>query len=399
MRTVASAAGGAGAFLSGPMSALPPLSLYVHLPWCVSKCPYCDFNSFAAGSRIQRERYLDALVADAAREADAVAGREIVSVFFGGGTPSLFSPREIARLLTTIEARFAIRADAEITMEANPGTVESADPAGYRDAGVNRLSIGAQSFSAASLARLGRIHGPDDTRRMVERARAGGFDNINLDLMYALPEQATADAVADIDAAVELAPEHLSWYQLTLEPNTVFHARPPAGLPDEDTAAGIAAAGRERLAAAGYVPYEVSAYARDGRRCRHNLNYWTFGDYAAIGAGAHGKLTLPDGVRRYRKPANPGSYMHAIETGAPVSTHDVGEADRVFEFMLGALRLEDGFDEALFAARTRLDPARLGAAAAAAIDRGLIERDAGACWRPTELGRRFLNDLQAAFLP
>jgi oxygen-independent coproporphyrinogen-3 oxidase len=381
------------------MSGLPPLSLYVHLPWCVSKCPYCDFNSFAAGSRMQRERYLDALVADAGREAEAVAGRELVSVFLGGGTPSLFSPREIARLLAAIGARFAVRPDAEITMEANPGTVESADPGGYREAGVNRLSIGAQSFSADSLARLGRIHGADDTRRMLERARSGGFDNINVDLMFALPGQTPADAVADIDAAIELAPEHISWYQLTLEPNTVFHARPPAGLPDDDVAAGIGDAGRQRLAAAGYVSYEVSAYARNGRRCRHNLNYWTYGDYAAIGAGAYGKLTSTDGVRRYHKPANPGSYMHAIERGAPVVTSDVDAADRVFEFMLGVLRLADGFDEALFAARTGLDPLRLAEAAAGAVERGLIERDPGARWRPTDLGRRFLNDLQAAFLP
>lgn len=377
---------------------LPPLSLYVHLPWCVSKCPYCDFNSFAAGSRIQRERYLDALVADAAREAQAVAGREVISVFLGGGTPSLFSAREIARLLATVRTRFAVRPDAEITMEANPGTIESADPAGYREAGVNRLSIGAQSFSAASLERLGRIHGPEDTRRMVERARAAGFDNINLDLMFALPEQTPAEAIADIDAAVELEPEHVSWYQLTLEPNTVFHARPPAGLPDDDAAAAIGRAGRRRLDAAGYAPYEVSAYARAGRRCRHNLNYWTFGDYAAIGAGAHGKLTSAGGVRRYRKPSNPGSYMRAIESGAAIEASDVGPEDRVFEFMLGAVRLEDGFDEALFAARTGLEPARLAEAAAEAVDRGLIERDPSARWRPTDLGRRFLNDLQAAFL-
>ncbi len=381
------------------MTALPPVSLYVHLPWCVSKCPYCDFNSYAAGSRIQRERYLDALVADAVREADAVAGREIVSLFLGGGTPSLFSPREIARLLAALRARFDFAADAEITMEANPGTVESADPAGYREAGINRLSIGAQSFSAESLTRLGRIHGPDDTRRMVERARRAGFDNINLDIMFALPAQSADDAMADIDAAIELAPEHVSWYQLTLEPNTVFHARPPARLPDDDTAAAIGAAGRRQLARAGYAAYEVSAYARQGRRCRHNMNYWTFGDYAAIGAGAHGKLTSPDGVRRYRKPANPGSYMHAIETGAPLETSDVDAADRLFEFMLGALRLEDGFDETLFAARTGLQPARLADAAADAVDRGLIERDPSARWRPTDLGRRFLNDLQAAFLP
>lgn len=381
------------------MSPLPPLSLYVHMPWCVSKCPYCDFNSFAGGSRSERERYLDALVADAAREAQAVSGREVASVFLGGGTPSLFSPAEIARLLRTVETRFAMRPDAEITMEANPGGVESADPAGYREAGINRLSIGAQSFSVTSLARLGRIHGPDDTRRMVERARRAGFDNINLDLMFALPEQTPAEAIADIDAAVELAPEHLSWYQLTLEPNTVFHARPPAGLPDDDTAAAIGEAGRRRLAAAGYRRYEVSAYAKNGRRCRHNLNYWTFGDYAAIGAGAHGKLTLAEGVRRYRRPANPGSYMHAIETKAPLEASDVNAADRLFEFMLGALRLEDGFDETLFVARTGLDPARLAEAAEQAVDRGLIWRDRTACWRPTDLGKRFLDDLQASFLP
>lgn len=377
----------------------PPLSLYIHLPWCVAKCPYCDFNSFTAGPAPPRARYVEALIADIGREAGRLAGRELVSVFLGGGTPSLFTPAEIGRVLDAVAARFALVADVEVTMEANPGTVECADPAGFRRAGVNRLSIGAQSFSQELLERLGRIHSADDTRRTVERARRAGFDNLNLDLMYALPGQTLAEALADIEAAVELAPEHLSWYQLTLEPNTVFHARPPAGLPDDELAFAILEDGQALLAARGYEQYEVSAWSRHGRCCRHNLNYWTFGDYAAVGAGAHGKISAADGIERYVKPANPHAYMQAVESGAAAVPARLGDAERLFEFMLGALRLAEGFDEALYEARTGLDAARLEQASARALERGLIERVAGRRWRPTELGRRFLDDLQAEFLP
>jgi oxygen-independent coproporphyrinogen-3 oxidase len=382
----------------------PPLSLYVHLPWCVRKCPYCDFNSYSSGATAPRDRYLDALERDLADEARRSGGRDLQTVFLGGGTPSLFTAAEIARLLDAIRQNFTLAADAEITMEANPGTVESDSPAGYRAAGVNRLSIGAQSFSSAMLATLGRIHSSDDIGRAFDAARAAGFEQINLDVMYALPGQDIDGALDDINAALQLEPEHFSWYQLTLEPNTVFHARPPAGMPDNDLASDIQNAGQALLAGRGYRQYEVSAYARDGDVCRHNLNYWTFGDYLAVGAGAHGKLTSDGKVTRYTKPANPLSYMQYIESLLPGAGPGelpaaLGEAELLFEFMLNALRLCDGFAETLFVARTGLGPERLASAAAPAIEKGLIGRTAGGWWQPTQLGQRFMNDLQEAFLP
>ena len=372
----------------------------MHLPWCVRKCPYCDFNSHTAGDSAPRGRYLRALIADIGAEAVHANGRELVSVFLGGGTPSLFTPDEIALLLDAVGEHFSLAADIEITMEANPGTVECGDPDGYRAAGVNRLSIGAQSFSQKSLALLGRIHSVDDIARSMQEASAAGFDSVNLDLMYGLPQQGVDEALADIESALALQPQHLSWYQLTLEPNTVFHARPPKGLPDEERLADIQDSGQAMLKERGFDQYEVSAWSRDGQQCRHNLNYWSFGDYLAAGAGAHGKLTDADGVHRYTKPANPLSYMQAIETGessplpAPLS-----ESELLFEFMLNALRLREGFDEALFEERTGLPVERLADAARAALARGLIDRPGPAQWRPTALGRRFLNDLQAEFLP
>jgi oxygen-independent coproporphyrinogen-3 oxidase len=366
----------------------------------VRKCPYCDFNSHTAGDSAPRERYLRALIADIGAEAMHANGRELVSVFLGGGTPSLFTPDEIALLLDAVGKRFSLAANIEITMEANPGTVECGDPGGYRRAGVNRLSIGAQSFSRKSLALLGRIHSVDDIARSMQEANAAGFDSINLDLMYGLPQQGIDEALADIESALALQPQHLSWYQLTLEPNTVFHARPPEGLPDEERLADIQDNGQALLKECGLDQYEVSAWSRDGQQCRHNLNYWSFGDYLAAGAGAHGKLTDADGVHRYTKPANPLSYMQAIESGessplpAPLS-----DPELLFEFMLNALRLCEGFDEALFEERTGLPAERLVDAARAALARGLIDRPGPAQWRPTALGRRFLNDLQAEFLP
>ena len=379
---------------------LPPLALYLHLPWCVKKCPYCDFNSFTAGGTLPRRRYVEALIQDLDKEAERAAGRPLVSVFFGGGTPSLFPPEDIARLLDVIYDRFAAVADPEITLEANPGTVESGAPAGYRRAGVNRLSLGAQSFDDAALAALGRIHRADDVRRSFAAARDAGFDNINLDLMYALPGQDPAGAYADLEAALALGPEHLSWYHLTLEPNTVFYARPPAGLPDDDTAAEIQRRGESLLAERGYEQYETSAYARDRRYCRHNLNYWSFGDYLGIGAGAHGKLTNGEGVFRYAKPANPQSYMAAMESGAePAPLCRVNAADRSFEFMLNALRLTGGFGAAQYTARTGLPAAPLEIRLEALMRRGLVEPAGIRRWRPTALGRRFLNELQAEFLP
>lgn len=378
---------------------MPPLSLYVHLPWCLSKCPYCDFNSFAGGDDDQRAAYLEALIADIGREARRAAGRDIVSVFLGGGTPSLFTPDEIATLLAAVRGSFALAEDVEITMEANPGSVECGDPAGYREAGVNRLSIGAQSFSAAALRTLGRVHSTDDIERAFTEARDAGFDNINLDVMYALPEQTPGQAGEDLLRATKLGPEHISWYHLTLEPNTVFHAEPPAGLPDPETAWEIQEAGAKVLIDEGYAQYEVSAWAKGERRSRHNMNYWLFGDYLAVGAGAHGKITSKGSISRYRKPANPKAYLEfvrsgEIETGEPVTGENL-----VFEYLLNALRLVDGFDESEFEDRTGQTRETLSKRVEPVLEKGLIERMNGGVWRPTELGRRFLNDLQAEFLP
>lgn len=377
-----------------------PLSLYVHLPWCVRKCPYCDFNSYTAGDKAPRTRYLDALKTDLADEAGRAGKRPLVSVFLGGGTPSLFTPDEIASLLDAVREQFDLADNVEITMEANPGTVECGDPAGYRQAGVNRLSIGAQSFSPASLATLGRIHSVDDIGRSVRAATAAGFDNINIDLMYALPGQDVAAAMFDLERAAELDPTHISWYQLTLEPNTVFHARPPTGLPDDETSYDIQQRGQQRLAELGYVQYEVSAYARNDRRSVHNLNYWSFGDYLAVGAGAHGKITNDEGIWRYAKIANPQQYMEQQEKrGDAPALKPVDKDDRLFEFLLNALRLTDGFDEQLFEARTGLPADRLRQRLGPVIKKGLIASQGEQSWRVTPLGRRFLNDLQAEFLP
>ena len=378
----------------------PPLSLYVHLPWCVRKCPYCDFNSYTGGDDASRHRYLDALCRDLQSEAPRAAGRPLTSVFLGGGTPSLFHAGEIGRLLDAVRSHLECSHDVEITMEANPGAVERGNLRGYRDAGVNRLSIGAQSFDAGRLAALGRIHGVDDIGVTVREAVAAGFDDINIDIMYALPGQDVAGALADIEAAASLQPTHLSWYQLTLEPNTVFHVRPPRDLPDEDRSFEIQQAGEARLVELGFERYEVSAWARDGRRCRHNLNYWSFGDYIAVGAGAHGKLTTPDGILRYRKPANPLQYMQQVKAGGdPGAAEIVAGGDLLFEFMLNALRLVDGFDERLFTDRTGLPRPLLRERLGPLVTSGLVAGGADGRWCPTPKGRQFLNDLQAHFLP
>lgn len=377
----------------------PPLSLYMHLPWCVKKCPYCDFNSHSAGHDAPTTRYVRAVLADIEREAERAGERTIETVFIGGGTPSLFSPDEIAELLDGVRGNLNLCADAEITMEANPGTVEYGAPAGYRDAGVNRLSIGAQSFDDELLAKLGRIHASDDIRKAFHEARKGGFDNVNLDLMHGLPGQSVEMALADLQHAIDLGPEHVSWYQLTLEPNTVFYARPPAGLPDDEKAWEIQQAGREFLADNGYEQYEVSAYAKDGRRCRHNLNYWLFGDYLAIGAGAHGKFTVAGDAARYNKPPNPAQYMNAMEAGDGSFDGDaIAEQDLAFEFMMNSLRLNDGFEEDEFAQRTGIVADALPEIAKIPLKKGLIERDESGIWRPTGLGQRFLNDLVGEFL-
>lgn len=372
----------------------------MHLPWCVRKCPYCDFNSHTAGDGAPLQRYVDALLSDLATEAERGAGRQVETVFLGGGTPSLFAADQIARLLSNVRTLFRLAEDAEITMEANPGTVECGDPAGYRAAGVNRLSIGGQSFNDELLKKLGRIHSSDDIKSAVHGAQAAGFDNLNIDVMHGLPGQSIGSALDDIRAAIALGPTHISWYQLTLEPNTVFFARPPAGLPDDDKASEIQDRGQALLASEGYGQYEVSAYARGGRACRHNVNYWQFGDYLAVGAGAHGKITNESGTYRYAKPANPLQYMKEVEAGEnPGAPKPIPVADLVFEFMLNALRLSDGFSEALFCERTGRSAGEIGAIMRAASEKGLILRDNDSCWRPTELGRCFLNDLQAEFLP
>lgn len=373
---------------------LPPLSLYIHLPWCVRKCPYCDFNSHQRPQVLPEAAYVEALLGDLDHDLPAVYGRPLVSIFFGGGTPSLFSAASISAILDGVRSRFRLRPGAEVTLETNPGTAEYDRFEGYLAAGVNRLSFGVQSFDDAMLKRLGRIHGGEEARAAVRAARTAGFDNLNLDLMYALPGQTPAMARADLDTALELAPEHLSYYHLTLEPNTVFAARPPAGLPDEELADDIEAAGQAQLAAAGFEHYEVSAFARPDRRSVHNLNYWRYGDYLGIGAGAHGKWTdLAEGsIRRRVRQKVPRLYLEAPHAAARISEERrIPAEERPFEYMLNALRLREGVPVGDFAARTGLELSSLDGHAEA-LRRGLIEVEASVL-RPTELGRRFLNDL------
>ncbi|RFA31166.1 YggW family oxidoreductase [Alkalilimnicola ehrlichii] len=380
------------------MNPPPPLALYVHLPWCVQKCPYCDFNSHALKRDLPADAYVDALLKDLDSEAVRAGSRPVSSIFFGGGTPSLFPPTAIARLLTETRERLNLAADAEITLEANPGTVEQARFEGFREAGVNRLSIGIQSFGTEQLQRLGRIHGAEEALRAAEAARGAGFDNFNLDLMFGLPEQDLAAAQADLRQAIELAPAHISYYQLTLEPNTLFHARPPI-LPDEDAVYDMHVAGQALLAQHGYTQYEVSAYAQAGRYCRHNLNYWLFGDYLAIGAGAHGKISNADGIHRYWKVKHPRDYQqHAGQASVLQGEKRLSEKDIVLEFMMNALRLREGFAIPFCEARTGLDWERhFQAPATAAIDRGLLERVADIV-RPTEVGSLYLNETLELFL-
>jgi oxygen-independent coproporphyrinogen-3 oxidase len=382
-------------------TALPPLALYVHMPWCVKKCPYCDFNSHQLTSERADRAYIDWLLEDFVREAPALGPRRIETVFFGGGTPSLFAPEDIARLLEELQRGVPFAAEVEVTLEANPGTIERGRFAGYRQAGVNRVSLGAQTFSASALAALGRIHSPDDTLRAVEELHAAGLENFNLDLMYALPGQTLEAALADVRMACSLRPAHLSHYQLTLEPGTVFHTRPPANLPDDDAAWAMQIECQQLLQGAGFAQYEVSAYARAGAQCRHNLNYWLFGDYVGIGAGAHGKLTTgaPHAILRTAKPRQPREFQARLQaTSEPIGERRVvPAAELAFDFMLGALRLNEGFAESLFEARTGLHIGAIEAVLAGVKDRGLIAARDGR-WRATERGGRFLNDLQAAFL-
>jgi oxygen-independent coproporphyrinogen-3 oxidase len=380
------------------VDALPPLSLYLHFPWCVQKCPYCDFNSFTLHGRLPESAYIEALQRDLAQQAPPLAGREVISLFLGGGTPSLFSPDSLAGLFGFVRRHYRLAQDAEITLEANPGTIERGRFAEYRAAGVTRVSLGAQSFDAAILQRLGRIHGPEEIAVAAGELHAAGLHDFNLDLMFALPGQTLAGALADLDRALALEPVHLSHYQLTVEPGTVFAGTPPA-LPDDELAWSMQTACHERLATRDFEHYEISAFARPGRRCRHNLNYWHFGDYVGAGAGAHGKLsgTLPGGIVRTQQPREPRRYL--AHAGHPPATEQLAPEALPFEFALNALRLREGFDEALFMACTGLPTEGISPTLQALQARGLLEKSAEAHWRPSELGFRFLNDVISAFLP
>lgn len=376
---------------------LPPLALYIHIPWCVRKCPYCDFNSHAATPELPEAAYVDALLADLDRDLPLAHGRELTSIFFGGGTPSLFSAEALGRILDGVQQRIRFAADIEITLEANPGTFEQEKFRAYRQLGINRLSIGVQSFQQAKLEALGRIHNGDEAMRAADMARNAGFDNFNLDLMHGLPDQSLEEALDDLRQAIALGPTHLSWYQLTLEPNTVFWNQPPV-LPEDDTLWDIQEAGQALLAEHGYVQYEVSAYAKDGKRARHNLNYWSFGDFLGIGAGAHAKLSSPDGqILRSWKTRLPKDYLDPqknFQAGAKALTAD----ELPFEFLMNALRLTDGVPAELFSQRTGLRLEDFAKAREQAQKRGLLVADPERLVATPE-GQLFLNDLLQYFLP
>ncbi len=375
---------------------MPPLALYIHIPWCVRKCPYCDFNSHTASPVLPEAEYVDALLADLERDLPLAHGRELTSIFFGGGTPSLFSAEALGRLLEGVQQRIRFASDIEITLEANPGTFEQEKFRAYRQLGINRLSIGVQSFQQSKLEALGRIHNGDEAMRAADMARNAGFDNFNLDLMHGLPDQSLGEALNDIRQAIALAPTHLSWYQLTLEPNTVFWNQPPV-LPEDDTLWDIQEAGQALLAEHGYAQYEVSAYAQAGKRARHNLNYWSFGDFLGIGAGAHAKLTSPDGqILRSWKTRLPKDYLDPsknFQAGAKALTVD----ELPFEFLMNALRLTDGVAAELFSQRTGLPLDDFADAREQAQRRGLLVADPERLVA-TPQGQLFLNDLLQYFL-
>jgi oxygen-independent coproporphyrinogen-3 oxidase len=376
--------------------AVLPLSLYIHIPWCVRKCPYCDFNSHEARTAIPEKEYIAALLRDLELALPKIWGRNVRSVFFGGGTPSLLSGAGVAEIMRQLQTLLPLTHDAEITLEANPGTVEAARFDAYRDAGINRLSLGIQSFNDAHLRALGRIHSADEARRAIEIAQRF-FDNLNLDLMYGLPQQTLQYAVRDVETALSFAPQHLSSYHLTLEPNTAFYHQPPP-LPDEDASSDMQQDIEELLAAQGFEHYETSAFARPGKRARHNLNYWEFGDYLGIGAGAHSKLSFPDRVERQMRHKQPQAYMEAVVRGEPVQTlQAVTAAELPFEFMMNALRLNQGFNPELFELRTGLPLLTIRRELAQAEARGLLLREVGRI-APTPLGQRFLNELLQIFL-
>ncbi|WP_460059598.1 radical SAM family heme chaperone HemW [Pseudomonas sp. S2_A05] len=388
--------GGAASSPRAPLPTLPPLALYIHIPWCVRKCPYCDFNSHTASPVLPEQEYVDALLADLDQDLHAVYGRELTSIFFGGGTPSLFSAEALGRLLKGVEQRIPFAADIEITLEANPGTFEQEKFVAYRKLGINRLSIGIQSFQQEKLEALGRIHNGDEAVRAAGMARQAGFDNFNLDLMHGLPDQSLDDALSDLRQAIALKPTHISWYQLTLEPNTVFWNQPPV-LPEDDTLWDIQEAGQALLAEHGYAQYEVSAYAQAGRPARHNLNYWSFGDFMGIGAGAHGKLSHPDGrIVRTWKTRLPKDYLN------PAKSFQAGEKslsndEMPFEFLMNALRLTAGVESRLYPERTGLSLDTLAEGRREAEQSGLLQVEPSRL-AATERGQLFLNDLLQQFL-
>ncbi|MHB1677782.1 MAG: radical SAM family heme chaperone HemW [Sulfuriferula sp.] len=384
--------------LSPPtLTALPPLSLYIHIPWCVKKCPYCDFNSHSARDELPEQRYIEALSRDLESALPLIWGRGIHSIFFGGGTPSLFSAAAIDQILAMVRSLTRLEFFAEVTLEANPGTVEGAKFREFRSAGINRLSLGIQSFDVTHLQALGRIHDAREAHAAVEIA-AACFDNYNLDLMYALPNQTLAQASLDLTTALSYQPPHLSCYHLTLEPNTPFHYHPP-DLPDDDLSADMQIAIEDSLALAGYQHYETSAFALPLQKARHNLNYWQFGDYLGIGAGAHSKLSFHDRVIRQMRHKHPREYMEHALAGNPIQTENTLVPSALsFEFMMNALRLNEGFSISLFNDRTGLPITAIQTMLDLAERRGLIERD-HLHIAPTRLGQRFLNDLLGIFLP
>jgi len=388
--------GGAASSPRAPLPTLPPLALYIHIPWCVRKCPYCDFNSHTASPVLPEQEYVDAMLADLDQDLHAVYGRELSSIFFGGGTPSLFSAEALGRLLEGVKQRIPFADDIEITLEANPGTFEQEKFVAYRKLGINRLSIGIQSFQQEKLKALGRIHNGDEAVRAAGMARQAGFDNFNLDLMHGLPDQSLEDALSDLRQAIELKPTHISWYQLTLEPNTVFWNQPPV-LPEDDTLWDIQEAGQALLAEHGYAQYEVSAYAQPGRPARHNLNYWSFGDFIGIGAGAHGKLSHPDGrIVRTWKTRLPKDYLNpakSFQAGEKTLTND----EMPFEFLMNALRLTAGVESRLYPERTGLPLESLEEHRREAEQSGLLQVEPSRL-AATERGQLFLNDLLQKFL-
>ena len=374
----------------------PPMSLYVHIPWCEKKCPYCDFNSYASSS-IPEQDYLDCLIADLQIEAESVQDRELKSVFFGGGTPSLFSAESLARLLQAIARMFHFNRDIEITLEVNPASADQRKFLDFFRAGINRLSIGVQSFNDSSLRDLGRIHTSGDGISAIKLAQTAGFSNINIDLMYGLPKQTEEEAISDLNEAILCRPQHVSWYELTIEPNTMFYSNPPS-LPKENTLEAIQEAGLSLLSKNGFSQYEISAFSKLSHQCKHNLNYWRFGDYLGIGAGAHGKITNKDSsITRYSKTRNPGDYLSASPYEARVNESTLSEKETVLDFVLNSFRLTDGFTLDQFKKSTYLSPHHLEPEISSLCDRGLVLKNS-AGYKTTTLGQRYLNEIIHKFM-